>query len=447
VVVVVALALVVLAKGMVVRVEAVTVVRVVDAVEVEDPVIAVVRVPPAVRVVAVLRPAVVAVCDVGSAHPTSSRRAAIMVIAAEMKETRLHRRTLQPEKGSKEGCLVRSAFELIGSVGLLLAAFVAIAVTSRRAVDRRSEHSDRRWFLPVAAAGLFTAAAAVQVVWRIGQSLLPWERLELLLLMAAAAVAVGAAAACGTPRLVSAALSLGGAVAAPASAGRGTSGRPGGSSDVADLYLGSSHGTIVRSLAAAVDVRDRYTHSHSRLVSELSAATAQIMGLHLQEIGRVRVGALLHDVGKIGVPDAILSKRGHLTSEEWESVRMHPVLGKTIIEQAPELRAVIPLVLHHQERFDGSGYPGRLCGREIPLGARIIAVADAYHAMRSDRPYRAARSHAETVPELLRCSGTQFDPDVVSALLRALDSDRRLEAMMMTAAGPASASLPYTGLN
>jgi HD-GYP domain-containing protein (c-di-GMP phosphodiesterase class II) len=339
---------------------------------------------------------------------------------------------------------VRAALEWMGSIGSLLAAFVAIAITSRRAVDKRSGHPDRRWFLPVAAAGLFTAAAAVQVVWRVGHSLLPWERLELLLLLAAVAVAVGAAAACRTPRFASAVLAPAGTVTT--STDTDAPPKASGSYDVSGLFPGSSHGTIVRSLAAAVDVRDRYTHSHSRLVSELSAATAKAMGLHSHEVGRVRVGALLHDVGKIGVPDAILSKRGRLTSEEWESVRMHPALGKTIIEQAPELRAVVPLVLHHQEHFDGSGYPARLCGSEIPLGARIIAVADAYHAMRSDRPYRSARSHAEAVPELLRCSGTQFDPDVVSALIGALDADRRLQAMMMTVA-PTSSPLPYTDLN
>ena len=294
---------------------------------------------------------------------------------------------------------------------------------------RRTGRADRRWFLPVTAAALFASAAAVQVVWRMGHSLLPWERVEILLLVAAAAVAVGAVAVCWVP-------------ARGASRFSRSSTRP--LSDAPGIYPGSSHGTIVRSLAAAVDVRDRYTHSHSRLVSELSAATAEAMGLRRVDVGRVRVGALLHDVGKIGVPDAILSKRGRLTDDEWKSVRLHPALGKTIIEQAPELRDVIPLVLHHQEHYDGGGYPARLSGTQIPLGARIIAVADAYHAMRSDRPYRSARSHAEAVPELLRCSGTQFDPEVVSALLRALDSDRRLHAMM-AAPDPLLAGLPCTG--
>jgi len=184
-----------------------------------------------------------------------------------------------------------------------------------------------------------------------------------------------------------------------------------------------SAATVVRSLAAAVDVRDRYTHSHSRSVSDIAAAVAQQLGLPGLEVNRIRVGALLHDVGKIGVPDSILSKEGSLTPGEWESIRQHPVLGKTIIEQAPELHDVIPLVLHHQERYDGTGYPSHLRGMDIPLGARIIAAADAYHAIRSNRPYRRGRTHREAVPELRRCSGSQFDPEVVDALVAALEAD------------------------
>lgn len=189
-------------------------------------------------------------------------------------------------------------------------------------------------------------------------------------------------------------------------------------------------GAIVRSLAAAVDIRDGYTHEHSRLVSELSAAIARQIGLGSSEIARVRVGAMLHDVGKIGVPDAVLAKEGGLSREEWETIRRHPILGKQIMEQAPELTDVIPLVLHHQERYDGTGYPGHLRGETIPLGARIIAAADAYHAIRSDRPYRLGRTHQEAIRELRRCSGGQFDPQVVDTLLDILDSDEDLRAML-----------------
>jgi len=188
----------------------------------------------------------------------------------------------------------------------------------------------------------------------------------------------------------------------------------------------SSRGAIVRSLAAAVDLRDGYTHQHSRFVSELSAAVARRIGLAASEVARIAVGALLHDVGKIGVPDSILTKEGSLSSEEWACVRKHPVLGKQILEQAPELTDVIPLVLHHQERYDGSGYPQRLRGEDIPLGARIIAAADAYHAIRSNRPYRSGRTHHEAVLELRRCSGTQFDPQVLSTMLWVLEEEEEL---------------------
>jgi len=190
-------------------------------------------------------------------------------------------------------------------------------------------------------------------------------------------------------------------------------------------------GAIVRSLNAAVDVRDGYTHEHSRLVSELSAAIARRIGLAATDVARIRVGALLHDVGKIGVPDAVLAKEGGLSQEEWDSIRRHPVLGKQIMEQAPELTDVIPLVLHHQERYDGTGYPGHLQGDSIPLGARIIAAADAYHAIRSDRPYRSGRTHREATSELRRCSGGQFDPFVVNTLLDLLETDEVLRSLLL----------------
>jgi HD-GYP domain-containing protein (c-di-GMP phosphodiesterase class II) len=139
---------------------------------------------------------------------------------------------------------------------------------------------------------------------------------------------------------------------------------------------------------------------------------------------------MLHDVGKIGVPDAILAKEGGLSPEEWTSIRQHPLLGKQIMEQAPELTDVVPLVLHHQERWDGNGYPQRLRGDQIPLGARIIAAADAYHAIRSDRPYRSGRTHREATHELRRCSGGQFDPHVVDVLLHILETDEELQALL-----------------
>ncbi|MFH1834194.1 MAG: diguanylate cyclase [bacterium] len=207
----------------------------------------------------------------------------------------------------------------------------------------------------------------------------------------------------------------------------------------------TGRGAIVRSLAAAVDLRDGYTHEHSQLVSELSASIARRMGLPAREVACVGEGAYLHDVGKIGVPDAILAKTGSLSTDEWTRIREHPVLAKQIIEQAPELMDVMPLVLHHQEHYDGSGYPGSLCGVDIPLGARIIGAADAYHAIRSDRPYRSGRTHQEAVRELRRCSGGQFDPEVVETLLEILESDAELRAMLPREAVGAYPVVPRAG--
>jgi HD-GYP domain-containing protein (c-di-GMP phosphodiesterase class II) len=206
---------------------------------------------------------------------------------------------------------------------------------------------------------------------------------------------------------------------------------PGGEAPENVLALpNSGREAVVRSLAAAVDIRDGYTRTHSHLVSELSAAVARRIGLPGTEVARVSVGALLHDVGKIGIPDAILAKEGSLSSDEWNCVRKHPLLGKQILEQAPELTDVTPLVLHHQERYDGTGYPDKLQGKEIPLGARIIAAADAYHAITSDRPYRGRRNHSEAVQELRRYSGAQFDPQVVDTLMDIFDTDERFRTLL-----------------
>ena len=207
----------------------------------------------------------------------------------------------------------------------------------------------------------------------------------------------------------------------------------------------SGREAIVKSLAAAVDIRDGYTHTHSSLVSELAAAVARRLGLSSAEVSRISMGALLHDVGKIGIPDAILTKEGGLSPEEWDCIRRHPVLGEQILGQTPELTDVTPLVLHHQERYDGTGYPRKLAGEEIPLGARIIAAADAYHAIISDRPYRSRRTHSDAVLELGRCSGSQFDPLVVENLLSVLESDDKLRTLLPLGEGrtePAATALP-----
>ena len=131
----------------------------------------------------------------------------------------------------------------------------------------------------------------------------------------------------------------------------------------------------------------------------------------------MRSAALLHDIGKVAIPDEILNKAGPLNDEEWMLMREHPVIGERILSVLPGLGAVARMVRHEHERWDGRGYPDGLSGTQIPFGSRVIIAADTYHAITSDRPYRAAKSHEHAVEELVRCAGTQFDPDVTAALI------------------------------
>jgi HD-GYP domain-containing protein (c-di-GMP phosphodiesterase class II) len=141
---------------------------------------------------------------------------------------------------------------------------------------------------------------------------------------------------------------------------------------------------------------------------------ARTLALPEVEVDRVRIAALLHDVGKVAVPQDILEKPTALTSAEWRAVVQHPRIGQVILEQAAALKDAVPIILHHHERFSGHGYPFGLRGSEIPLGARIVAIADAYDAMTHDRPYKRAMDHDSAVRELRRHAGTQFDPELVA---------------------------------
>ncbi len=178
---------------------------------------------------------------------------------------------------------------------------------------------------------------------------------------------------------------------------------------------------LASALALAVDAKDSYTRSHCQTVSQLCAVIAAELGLDRDRVARVRLGGLLHDVGKIGVPDAILNKPAALTDAEFELMKRHSLLGGDIVEAA-DMHEESRWVRHHHERYDGAGYPDGLAGDDIPLESRIILVADAFEAMTSDRPYRVAPGQEFALEELERNAGTQFDPRVVGALCRALEA-------------------------
>jgi putative nucleotidyltransferase with HDIG domain len=178
--------------------------------------------------------------------------------------------------------------------------------------------------------------------------------------------------------------------------------------------------TTVGVLADAVELQDAYTADHANEVADLAAAVGRRMGISGAELDRLRYGALLHDVGKIGIPGEILRKPGPLTAAERERMDEHTAIGARMLERIPFLAPVAPLVRSAHERFDGGGYPDGLAAEEIPRGAMIIATCDAFHAMTSNRTYRRAIDHEQAVRELEANAGTQFDPLVVAALLAEL---------------------------
>jgi response regulator RpfG family c-di-GMP phosphodiesterase/signal transduction histidine kinase len=174
---------------------------------------------------------------------------------------------------------------------------------------------------------------------------------------------------------------------------------------------------MVRSLVSALEAKDKYTRDHSSRVTEFCLAIAASMGLDERERQDLEMSAVLHDVGKIAIPEKILNKKTPLTDEEFAIIRRHPVIGETILKPVVELQTVARIVRHHHERYDGQGYPDGLKGQAIPVGARIMAVADAYDAITSSRPYRDYESRNFALKEITRCSGKQFDPEVVEHFL------------------------------
>jgi response regulator RpfG family c-di-GMP phosphodiesterase len=181
--------------------------------------------------------------------------------------------------------------------------------------------------------------------------------------------------------------------------------------------LDASYRTTLEALATALDARDAETLGHSARVAAYTVAVGRRMGLSEEGLTDLYRGALLHDVGKIGIRDAILLKPGKLTSEEWREMRRHPEIGARMLQGIAFLESAIPIVLCHQERYDGKGYPQRLKAEAIPIGARIFAVVDTLDAMTSDRPYRKALPYERARSEIVRFSGTQFDPAVVEVFL------------------------------
>jgi putative nucleotidyltransferase with HDIG domain len=180
----------------------------------------------------------------------------------------------------------------------------------------------------------------------------------------------------------------------------------------------------IAALAEAIEAKDAYTRGHTRRVTVASVAIADEMGLHAGEVAAIRAAALLHDIGKIGMPDYILHKPGRATEDEMEIIRRHPLDGARILRPLHHLREVIPGVAEHHERYDGTGYPRGLRGEEISLAGRIIAVADVFDAMTSDRPYRRALPAEAALEELRRQGGRQFDPQVVEAFVRVWNQGR-----------------------
>ena len=189
--------------------------------------------------------------------------------------------------------------------------------------------------------------------------------------------------------------------------------------------LEESYLHIVRSLASALDARDKYTRFHSANVKYYVEMILKELSIGADTAADILIAAELHDIGKIGVPDSILKKEGSLTTEEADIMKKHPIIGAEILQGIDSHRKIAGMIFHHHEKMDGTGYPAGLSGDEIPFGAQVIAIADAYDAMTTDRVYRAARSPAEALNELLACKGTHFSPALADIFVDVMRKERR----------------------
>ncbi len=176
----------------------------------------------------------------------------------------------------------------------------------------------------------------------------------------------------------------------------------------------------VTSLALAIDAKDHYTQGHSQKVSAYAVMIAKTLGMSEAEVEEIRLAGLLHDIGKVGIPETILNKSGPLDASEWETMKTHTELGAKILEPLKAMNRIRHMVRHHHEFFDGTGYPDRLPGKHIPYGARVIAIADAYDTITSERTYKKARTSEDAFAELERCAANQFDPEIVQVFIEAM---------------------------
>ena len=188
--------------------------------------------------------------------------------------------------------------------------------------------------------------------------------------------------------------------------------------DMQDVYL-----STVAALATSIDAKDPYTKGHSERVNTYSVQMARELRLPEDQVDMLRYMSLMHDIGKIGIRDNVLNKPGRLTDEEYEEIKKHPEVGYKIVSEIKFISKGADIVRHHHERYDGTGYPQGLAGEEIPLGARIVAVADAYDAMTTERPYRKAMPKEVAIDELRRCSGTQFDKKIADTFIQWLEKN------------------------